>query len=172
MFATGMGNIEMSSYTSPAPVMRGDLQGPIQLSSMSRGPGRGMHTTSCTRSSEAHPDPRHQQHNSERRADDFHCNHGYYHNPRKWMIPLCYEPKDDVNTCCLGCWCPQILYGRTQYRLRQMARNQDPLDLKDYKIFNAPCMVFWILGAFTNFDCKLKSLQETIAFLALVLVFL
>jgi hypothetical protein len=72
----------------------------------------------------------------------------------KWMIPLCHEPDNDVNTCCLGFWCPSILYGRTQYRLRQMAQNKDPLDLTDFKVINGPCATFMIVEYVTNFDCK------------------
>jgi hypothetical protein len=72
----------------------------------------------------------------------------------KWMIPLCHEPDNDVNTCCLGCWCPQILYGRTQYRLRQIAQNKDPLNLDNYKVINGPCATYMIVGSVINFDCK------------------
>jgi hypothetical protein len=72
----------------------------------------------------------------------------------KWMIPLCREPENDVSTCCLGCWCPQVLYGRTQFRLRQMAQNKDPLDLTDYKVINGPCATIMLVHCVTNFACK------------------
>lgn len=74
----------------------------------------------------------------------------------RWMIPLCHEPENDVDTCCLGCWCPQILYGRTQFRLRQMAQNKDPLDLTDYKAINGACATFMLVQFVTDFSCKLK----------------
>jgi hypothetical protein len=126
-----------------------------RFTAMSQGPGvHGSHTSShgSTHSERIQPHPSHYGHS--------------HHNPSpapvgtlapgkgKWMIPLCHEPENDVTTCCLGCWCPQILYGRTQYRLRQMARNKDPLDLTDYKVINGPCATFMLLEYVTNFECK------------------
>jgi len=70
------------------------------------------------------------------------------------MIPLCHEPENDVNTCCLGFWCPQNLYGRTQYRLRQMAKNRDPLDLTAQKVINGLCATFMIAHCVANFACE------------------
>jgi hypothetical protein len=90
--------------------------------------------------------------------------HGHTHTPApvgttisgkgKWMVPLCHEPENDVSTCCLGWWCPQVLYGRTQFRLRQMAQNKDPLDLTDNKVINGPCGTIMLVHCVTNFACK------------------
>jgi hypothetical protein len=149
-----MGMSNTSFYTSPAPLMASDRHGSTHLSSMPRESSRRTYTSS---QGSAHSHPRgHPRHNPLRRPDDIPCPDGYFHNKSDWMNPLCHEPENDVNTCCMGCWCPQNLYGRTQYRLQQIAENKDPLDLKDFKIVNAPCGLFWIVGAFTNFDCKLK----------------
>jgi hypothetical protein len=76
----------------------------------------------------------------------------------KWMIPICHEPENDTKTCCLGFWCPQILYGRTQFRLRQMAQSKDPLDLTDYKAINGPYASFMLVGYCYHFSCKLRVL--------------
>lgn len=156
-----MGSIDMTSYTSPSRLMRGDRSsGGFRFSPMPRGPGVRSHTSSRTGSSHSelyrpqltyHGHPRH---NPAPRADDVPCPDGYFHDKSEWINPLCHEPSDDMDTCCLGCWCPQVLYGRTQYRLKQIAENKDPLDLKDYKPVNKSCTSFLILGTITSFDCK------------------
>jgi len=74
----------------------------------------------------------------------------------KWMIPLCHESENDTNTCCLGFWCPQIVYGRTQFWLRQMAQKKDPLDLTDFKVINGPFATFMLVEHAADLCCKLK----------------
>ncbi|KAI9786558.1 MAG: hypothetical protein M1816_007882 [Peltula sp. TS41687] len=58
-------------------------------------------------------------------------NHG---PPQQWQNGFwnCCTP---MNTCCLGYWCPCILFGKTQQRL------VDP-QLQQYETFNANCLIF------------------------------
>lgn len=126
-----------------------------RFTAMPKGPGvHGSHTSShgSARSERIQPHPSYYGHST--------------HNPSpapvgtlapekgKWMIPLRHELENDANTCCLGFWCPQSLYGRTQYRLRQMAKNRDPLDLTAQKVINGPCATFMIAHCVTNFACE------------------
>lgn len=138
---------------SSSPLQGGDYSRSIhRLTTMPKGPGvHRSHTSShgSCHSEGTQPHPSH---------------YGHPRTPApvgtvaprkgKWMIPLCHEPENDVGTCCLGWWCPQILYGRTQFRLRQMAQNKDPLDLTDYKVINGPCATFMLVQCVTDFACK------------------
>ncbi|KAI9789288.1 MAG: hypothetical protein M1835_001770 [Candelina submexicana] len=45
----------------------------------------------------------------------------------EWHHGLC--DCSNFSVCCLGMFCPCILYGKTQYRLNQRSRKQDPTDL-------------------------------------------
>jgi hypothetical protein len=60
----------------------------------------------------------------------------------EWIHKLCVEPSNDAATCCEGYWVPCVLYGKTQYRLDEMATGKDPLDETDYKGCNGPCWIF------------------------------
>ncbi|KAI9837355.1 MAG: hypothetical protein M1819_000430 [Sarea resinae] len=51
----------------------------------------------------------------------------------------------DVPVCCIGLWCPCILYGKTQYRLSQRSAKKDPTDLLGYDICNGSCTLMALL---------------------------
>ncbi|OJD13153.1 hypothetical protein AJ78_06356 [Emergomyces pasteurianus Ep9510] len=51
----------------------------------------------------------------------------------------------DIGSCCLGLFCPCILYGRTQYRLNRKSNRKDPTNLLGYETCNAPCTAMALL---------------------------
>lgn len=67
-----------------------------------------------------------------------------------WMNKFCVEPRKapqaDVQTCCLGCWVPCALYGKTQWRLRQVARESDPLDSSWHSRYGCNGICWAMLG--------------------------
>lgn len=63
-----------------------------------------------------------------------------------WKYGLC--ECTDIGVCCLGFWCPCILYGKTQYRLSRKSDKKDPTNLLGYEAFNAPCTMMGILCGF------------------------
>ncbi|KAL2075446.1 hypothetical protein VTL71DRAFT_389 [Oculimacula yallundae] len=42
-----------------------------------------------------------------------------------WMSRFCVEPRNDVDTCCLGSWVPCALYGKTHWRTKRIDRGKD-----------------------------------------------
>lgn len=60
-----------------------------------------------------------------------------------WTTGLC--ECSDLGTCCLGIWCPCILYGKTQFRLSRRSRQRDPTNLLGYETCNASCTLMAIL---------------------------
>ncbi|KAL6721721.1 hypothetical protein ACLMJK_000826 [Lecanora helva] len=67
-----------------------------------------------------------------------------------WKYGLC-EPDA---LCCMGLFCPCIVYGKTSYRLSRRMQKQDPTDLLGYESCNGSCGLFavvcgfqWILAA-------------------------
>ena len=67
-------------------------------------------------------------------------------NP-EWKHGLCTPDA----LCCLGLFCPCIVYGKTQYRLSRKAQKQDPTDLLGYESCNGSCGIFAIA---CGFQCK------------------
>lgn len=65
----------------------------------------------------------------------------------EWKHGLC----EIDTTCCLGLWCPCVLYGKTQYRLSQKAQKHDATDLLGYKSCNGSC---GIMALACGFQCK------------------
>ena len=57
---------------------------------------------------------------------------------RQWKHGLC-EPDP---LCCMGLFCPCMLYGRTMYRLSRKAQKQDPTDMLGYESCNGGCGLF------------------------------
>ena len=55
-----------------------------------------------------------------------------------WKHGLC-EPDA---LCCVGLFCPCMLYGKTMYRLSRKAQKQDPTDLLGYESCNGSCGMF------------------------------
>ncbi|EFR04697.1 DUF614 domain-containing protein [Nannizzia gypsea CBS 118893] len=47
-----------------------------------------------------------------------------------WTNSLC--ECSDIGVCCMGLWCPCILYGRTQHRLSRKSKRQDPTNMLGY----------------------------------------
>jgi hypothetical protein len=60
-----------------------------------------------------------------------------------WSAGLC--DCTDIGTCCLGIWCPCILYGRTQYRLWRKSTKEDATNFLGYEACNTPCTAMAIL---------------------------
>ena len=53
----------------------------------------------------------------------------------EWKHGLC----EMDTTCCVGLFCPCMLYGKTQYRLSQKARKREATDLLGYENCNGSC---------------------------------
>jgi hypothetical protein len=72
-------------------------------------------------------------------------------NDSVWMTKWFAEPPGDVATCCMGIWFPCVLYGKTDWRLRQVAMGEDALDDKWECKYgcNAPCWAFWMVSYLT-----------------------
>lgn len=88
--------------------------------------------------------------------------HGFSHpKPTPWMNELCHEPEGDLRTCCVGFWLPGALYGKTQYRLKQMAEGEDPLNESRHEICNGPCWMYELVMCCSRFDCELDFLFLT-----------
>ncbi|KAL1965684.1 hypothetical protein VTN77DRAFT_5184 [Rasamsonia byssochlamydoides] len=64
----------------------------------------------------------------------------------------------DIGTCCLGIWCPCILYGRTQYRLSRKSRREDPTNLLGFEACNGSCTAMALL---CGCQCILAAIQHT-----------
>ncbi|KAK2839147.1 hypothetical protein FQN49_006429 [Arthroderma sp. PD_2] len=60
-----------------------------------------------------------------------------------WTNGLC--ECSDIGVCCLGLWCPCILYGRTQHRLSRKSKRQDPTNMLGYETCNASCTAMALL---------------------------
>lgn len=71
----------------------------------------------------------------------------------EWMAKLYVQPgkaghPGDVGTCCLAWWVPCALYGKTHWRLKQLADDKDPSDdsWKSKYGRNGPCWAFYALS--------------------------
>ena len=62
----------------------------------------------------------------------------------EWRNGLC----DVDGICCMGLFCPCILYGKTQYRLSQKASKREATDLLDYKTCNSSCTLMALACGF------------------------
>lgn len=65
----------------------------------------------------------------------------------EWKHGLCTPDA----LCCLGFFCPCIVYGKTQYRLSKKAHKQDPTDLLGHESCNGSCGIFAVA---CGFQCK------------------
>jgi hypothetical protein len=89
---------------------------------------------------------------------------GFPHpKPSPWMKNLCYKPHEDMETCCIGSWIPCALYGKTQYRLKQMAEGKDPLDESRHDACNGACVSFQMLTCF-RLDCEFYFQEPDVYF--------
>ncbi|KAK2767027.1 hypothetical protein FQN54_006345 [Arachnomyces sp. PD_36] len=64
----------------------------------------------------------------------------------------------DIGVCCLGAWCPCILYGKTQYRLSRKSEKKDPTNMLGYECCNAPCAA---MGLLCGFQWLFATIQHT-----------
>ncbi|KAI9713111.1 MAG: hypothetical protein M1820_001096 [Bogoriella megaspora] len=61
-----------------------------------------------------------------------------------WTHSLC-SCSDDLGTCCLGLWCPCILYGRTSYRLSRKSEKKDPTEMLGHSNCNGHCVLWMVV---------------------------
>ena len=71
----------------------------------------------------------------------------------EWKHGLC----EIDTTCCMGLFCPCMLYGKTQYRLSQKSKRQEATDLLGYEKCNGPC-TFMALAC--GFQCEPPLLDD------------
>lgn len=67
-----------------------------------------------------------------------------------WMVPFCHNPEGDHETVFTGIFAPCILYGRTHWRLKNVALGKDPHNFESSNNCNSMC---WIHGAMTVAGC-------------------
>ncbi|KAE8415799.1 DUF614 domain protein [Aspergillus pseudocaelatus] len=60
-----------------------------------------------------------------------------------WSHDMC--DCSNIWTCCLGIMCPCVLYGKTQYRLSQMSRKEDPTNMLGHETCNGSCTAMALL---------------------------
>ena len=82
--------------------------------------------------------------------------------PGPWMTKLFHPRKSDMATFCTGYCLPCVLYGKTQYRLKQMADGEDPLDVSRHDMCNGPCWMFGMIMCCVGFDCKLAIIAASL----------
>ena len=77
--------------------------------------------------------------------------------PGPWMTKFFRPRKRDMTTLCTGSCFPCVLYGKTQYRLKQIADGEDPLDASRHDACNGPCWMFGMIMCCVGFECKLPA---------------
>ncbi|KAE8139914.1 DUF614 domain protein [Aspergillus pseudotamarii] len=72
-----------------------------------------------------------------------------------WSHDMC--DCSNIWTCCLGIVCPCVLYGKTQYRLSQMSRKEDPTNMLGHETCNGSCTAMallcgcqWLMATFQH----------------------
>ena len=65
----------------------------------------------------------------------------------KWKHGMC----EADSLCCIGLFCPCMVYGKTQYRLAQKAKKREPTDLLGYEAMNGAC---GLMAVACGFQCK------------------
>lgn len=60
-----------------------------------------------------------------------------------WSNHLC--DCSNISSCCLGIFCPCILYGKTQYRLGLKSRKEDPTNMLGFDPCNGSCTAMALL---------------------------
>ncbi|KAJ5269532.1 hypothetical protein N7505_005290 [Penicillium chrysogenum] len=93
---------------------------------------------------------------------------GAYHQPGQtthpnqeikgggWSNGLCEF--SNFGICCLGLFCPCILYGRTQHRLSMKSRKEDPTNMLGYETCNGSCTA---MGLLCGCQWLLATVQHT-----------
>lgn len=59
-----------------------------------------------------------------------------------------FDCTSDMGTCCMGILCPCIIYGKTQYRLKQRSEKQDPTNMLGYESISGSCIAMSVLCGF------------------------
>lgn len=75
-------------------------------------------------------------HNQEREENTF----------EDWLSPWCQEPPGgDAGTCCMGFWAPCVLYGKSDWRLKSLAYDENDSRRKwtAGKGCNGACWTYW-----------------------------
>ncbi|TGO37280.1 hypothetical protein BHYA_0101g00300 [Botrytis hyacinthi] len=67
-----------------------------------------------------------------------------------WLVPFCHHPEGDHATALEGLFVPCLLYGKTHWRLKNVALGRDPHNFKSSDGCNSMC---WIHGALTAACC-------------------
>ena len=65
----------------------------------------------------------------------------------KWKHGMC----EADSLCCIGLFCPCMVYGKTQYRLAQKAKKREATDLLGYESINGAC---GLMAVACGFQCK------------------
>ena len=60
--------------------------------------------------------------------------------------------------CCMGCVCPCMVYGKTQYRLSRKAKKLDPTDVLGYSACNGSC---GLMAVACGFQCEHSFLMTS-----------
>ncbi|KFY35690.1 hypothetical protein V494_05692 [Pseudogymnoascus sp. VKM F-4513 (FW-928)] len=81
--------------------------------------------------------------------------------PGPWMTKLFRPRKHGFTTLFTGSCLPCVLYGKTQYRLKQMAEGEDPLDLSRQHTCNGPCWMFGMVMCCVGFEWLIVMLQHS-----------
>lgn len=90
-------------------------------------------------------------------------------DPGTWAHGLC--DCTGIGTCCLGLFCPCILYGKTQYRISMKSRKEDPTNLLGYEACNGSCMAMAMLcGCQCELVPSLKLYSKLLIFYVLGLL--
>jgi hypothetical protein len=150
-----------TTYTSP-PISPPNSPGPLPLKVISDGP---THTDTMTIAPDANPlqSPKLPYFPPPARTattsppEDLSA----YHHPGQtvhpnqevtgggWTNGLCEF--SNFGICCLGLFCPCILYGRTQHRLSMKSRKEDPTNMLGYESCNGSCTG---MGLLCGCQCK------------------
>ena len=69
-----------------------------------------------------------------------------------WSNGLCEF--SNFGICCLGLFCPCILYGRSQHRLSTKSRKEDPTNMLGYETCNGSCTA---MGLLCGCQCKCNT---------------
>lgn len=72
-----------------------------------------------------------------------------------WTHSLC--DCSNISACCLGIFCPCILYGKTQYRLGLKSRKEDPTNMLGFGSCNGSCTAMALL---CGCQCKVFPVRE------------
>lgn len=74
-----------------------------------------------------------------------------------WSHSLC--DCSNISACCLGIFCPCILYGKTQYRLGLKSRKEDPTNMLGFDSCNGSCTAMALLCG-----CQCRTIPLTSSF--------